>query len=357
MSGRLNRYPAKTIVFLITAALLAAMGGCPGGYNPAPSQNLEIRTWYDLDAIRNNLAGNHSLMNDLNSTTPGYYELAGPTADGGKGWDPITGPYITDTGPVGFWGTFDGQGYEIRDLFINRPDEDSVGLFGVVWKDGVIKDIGVMGVTMTGEYGVGGLAGSNSGTVANSYSSCNVTGHECVGGLVGYNYYGTVSNSYSTGKLTGYEDVGGLVGFNKGWGGGELNEGSVSDSYATGSVTGDSKVGGLVGYNEYAAVKACYSTGSVTGNEGIGGLVGRNYGGSVYNSYWDIETSGQNTSAGIGARARNTTEMKDIATFSGVDWSGKNWNIVAVANPGERDPSYIWNIVNNLTYPFLSWQT
>jgi hypothetical protein len=47
---------------------------------------IEIWDWYDLDAIRYNLAGNYTLMNDLDSTTSGYTELASPTANGGKGW-------------------------------------------------------------------------------------------------------------------------------------------------------------------------------------------------------------------------------------------------------------------------------
>ena len=40
----------------------------------------EIRTWYDLDAIRDNLCGNYTLMNDLDSTTAGYEGLASPAA-------------------------------------------------------------------------------------------------------------------------------------------------------------------------------------------------------------------------------------------------------------------------------------
>ncbi len=43
--------------------------------------------------------------------------------------------------------------------------------------------------------------------------------------------------------------------------------------------------------------------------------------------------------------------MQNIATFSAA-----GWNIIAVANPGTRNPSYIWNIVDGQTYPFLSWQ-
>jgi hypothetical protein len=45
---------------------------------------LEIRDWNDLDDIRDNLGGHHILMNDLDSTTAGYEELASPTANGEK---------------------------------------------------------------------------------------------------------------------------------------------------------------------------------------------------------------------------------------------------------------------------------
>jgi len=86
----------------------------------------------------------------------------------------------------------------------------------------------------------------------------------------------------------------------------------------------------------------------VSGNEQVGGLVGRN-GNTVSNSFWDTQTSGQTTSAG--GTGENTTQMMDIATFSGV-----GWNIIAVANLGTRNYSYIWNIVTGVTYPFLNWQ-
>jgi len=103
-----------------------------------------------------------------------------------------------------------------------------------------------------------------------------------------------------------------------------------------------------VGGNLNGTVKNSYCTGGVTGNLSVGGLVGNNTG-TVDTSFWDIQTSGQNTSAGgIG---KNTTEMKSIVTFSGA-----GWNITTVVNPGTRNTSYIWNIVDTTTYPFLSWQ-
>ena len=339
------------------AALIAGLGGAyyVGGGNTPLSQNLEIWTWYDLDAVRDNLAGNHTLMNDLDSTTPGYEELASPTANGGKGWQPIGFFEVTyasgcDAAGVcvsryGLTGTFDGQGYEIHDLFINRPDEDEAyaGLFGLVMHEGIIKDISVVNSDITGDDGVGGLVGANFGTVSNSYSSGNITGDGAVGGLVGGNQ-GTVSNSHSTCNVIGNSAVGCLAGW---------NDSTVSNSYSSGNVTGDEHVGGLVGQNWHGTVSNSYSSGSVTGNVQVGGLVGTHWNpeeDGLIDSFWDIETSGQAISDG--GTGKTTAQMKNIATFSGA-----TWNITAVADPNTRNPAYIWNIVNGLTYPFLSWQS
>jgi hypothetical protein len=320
----------------------------------------EIRDWDDLDAIRNSLDGRYILMNDLDSTTAGYTELAIPTANQGKGWEPI------GTSDDQFIGSFNGQGYEIRDLFINRPDENYVGLFSEVGQEGVTKDIGVVNVTVTGNDYVGGLVGHSDGTVSNSYSAGNVTGEEHVGSLVGHNG-GIVSNSYSSGSVTGDERVGGLVGWNQATlsnsysscsvtgdsrvgglvGDNWYYEGTVSNSYSTGSVTGFTRVGGLVGVNYYGSVTHSYSTGSVTGSSQVGGLVGHNTG-TVSNSFWDKEISGIEVSDG--GTGKTTTEMKDIATFSGAVW-----DIITVAL-GQTNLAYIWNIVDGETYPFLSWQ-
>ncbi len=319
----------RLVVFLLMVALSASMAGC----FLFPPRKLEIRTWHDLNAVRNNLRGHYLLMNNLDSTTPGYDELASPTANEGKGWHPIVGADSDRS----FRGIFDGQGYEIRDLFINLPRTGYVGLFSIVGKAGRIEDTGVVNAVVTSTAYVGSLAGLNKGTVNNCYSSSNVTGDQWVGGLVGQND-GAMTNCYSTGSVTTNSSGGGLVGG---------NPGTVNNSYATSNVTAQVGVGGLIAVNS-GTVSNSYSTGRVTGNSYTGGLVG--YGeGAVNNCFWDIETSGQATSAG--GTSKTTAQMKDIATFSGA-----GWNIMTVANPGTRNPFYIWNIVNGVTYPFLSWQ-
>jgi hypothetical protein len=214
-----------------------------------------------------------------------------------------------------FAGEFDGNGHKISNLSFDFGFVSSIGLFGLLASGGKVTDLSAENVNITGAGFVGGLVGCNRGNVSNSHATGTVTGdYEYVAGLVGKNY-GTVGNSYSTVNVNGNELVGGLIGF---------NSDTVSNSYSTGSVTGTSQVGGLVGRNG--------------GN------------GNVINSFWDAETSGQDTSDG--GTGKTTAEMQEIATFSGA-----TWDIVAVANPSIRNPSYIWNIVDDETYPFLSWQS
>jgi hypothetical protein len=306
----------------------------------------EIRDWYDLYAIRDDLAGHYVLVNDLNATTVGYQELAGPAANETKGWEPI-GVYDEQAGSFDpFVGTLDGQGYEIRDLVINRVDEMAVGLFGVVvgWDEGgLIENVGVMNANVTGGVGVGGVVGLGGGTVRDCRSSGNITGDsrvgglagfniatvgECsfegmvrgysilVGGLVGYNT-GNVSNSYSGGTVTGGWGAGGVVGGNEGTvtnshsGGGVIGEryvgglaghnhqGTVGNCYSNGSVAGDLRVGGLVGYNDHeSTVARSYASGSVTGDTLAGGLVGYNLG-TVRDSYSSGSVSGNSSVGGF----------------------------------------------------------
>jgi hypothetical protein len=206
-SSRKAYYLVRVGVFLIMAALIAGMAGC----GPLIS---EIHDWYDLDAVRGNLGGSYILMNDLDSTIAGYDELASPTANGGKGWEPIR---AADIQGDWFTGSFDGHGYEIRDLFINFLGDDlgasNVGLFGLVDEGGIVKNIRVINATVTGRSNVGGLVGFNDGIVSNSCFSGNVTGNDRVGGLVGWNS-ATVGDSCFIGNVDGESMTGGLVGRN-----------------------------------------------------------------------------------------------------------------------------------------------
>jgi hypothetical protein len=291
-----------TVVDVNAASTTITMNG---GYSIIANFARAIRDWYDLDAIRNNLDDNYVLMNDLDSATAGYGELASRTANGGKGWAPIgsivAGPnpaFIVD--PVEpLTGSFDGHGYEIRDLFINRPDEDCVGLFSCVDEGGVIENLRVITVTMVGHSYVGNLVGWNGASVSNLYSSGSIIGYEFVGGLAGGNW-GAVANSSLIGSVSGTYTVGGLVGNNRG---------TVGNSYSSASVTGDSQVGSLVGWNYGGTITDSYSCGTVFGYSEVGGLLGSDWG-IVSNSHYDYDEAlinGRNVIA-IGALSSDDFE-------------------------------------------------
>ncbi|QIK38534.1 filamentous hemagglutinin N-terminal domain-containing protein [Caldichromatium japonicum] len=158
-----------------------------------------------------------------------------------------------------FTGRFDGLGHTLSGLTINRST-NFVGLFG--WTYGArIGNVGLVGGSMRGQSYVGGLVGWNqSSTVTHSYATGTVTGSSAVGGLVGINFDSSeITHSYATGDVTGIDSsVGGLVG---------SNAGTVSNSYATGAVTGSgSDFGGLVGSNSGTVSGSFYATTDANGN-------------------------------------------------------------------------------------------
>ena len=134
-----------------------------------------------------------------------------------------------------FHGVFDGRGHTIRNLHVEG--QSAQGLFGLINRDGEVRNLGVENVYVEGRSYPAGLVGENMGRVLNCYSTGRVigTGH-AAGGLVGSNW-GTVADSYSTATVNGPSFVGGLVG---------LNTGTVSFCHSTGDVTGYNSVGGLV---------------------------------------------------------------------------------------------------------------
>jgi hypothetical protein len=269
--------------------------------------------------------------------------------------------------PVGrsgfpFTGAFHGAGHAIKNLTINRSAANYIGLFGYA-RGAVIDSLGLSGVSVKGNNNVGGLAGSDSGTVigcytagsvagtgyvgglvgfyssgtltgmSTCYATCSVIGSNVVGGLVGENYYGTMSGSYATGTVTGGSPAGGLVGYN--W------FGTVNGSYAIGPVSGSSPVGGLVGYNNTGTISGSYAAGPVSGSSIVGGFVGYNSNGAwVGGCYWNTETSGQTIGAGSNLGAATVTGLTTPQMKQAIDFSGWSFDTA-------------WTIRADSTYPGL----
>lgn len=296
-----------------------------GGFGTS-NDAYEITNWTQLQNINNLGVLNQNyyfkLLNNLDSQTSDYTNLASSTANGGLGWRSI-GNNSTFDDNSRFRGTFDGQGNTISDLYIKQltgQSASNVGLFGYITTGATIQNIGLLNVDITGLYSVGGLLGyNNGGTIENSYVTGIVNGTQFVGGLVGYNFLGTIKSSYFSGIVSGTHQIGGLTGRNY--------TASINNSYAIGSVTASGgSAGGLVGANEIGAtITNSYASGTVNGVGNIGGLTGFNAGvGIINNSFYDTDKH-LGTAVGLGSldgiTGKTTAQLEDINTFLNAGWS------------------------------------
>lgn len=305
----------------ITGGEILFAGGFGTEENPYTLTN-----WQQLQNINYNpavLGGGHYfvLSNALDNQTADYADLASETANNGAGWNPIG-----TSSSNAFSGSFDGQGYTISNLTINRPTTDHVGLFGYT-NNATIQNIGLVNVDITGQSYVGGLVGYNFGSSSNAYAM--------------------ISNAYVMGSVSGNgNNVGGLVGY---------NDSNISNAYATGAVTSSgNNAGGLVGRNGISSsISNAYATGDVssTGNN-VGGLVGENVG-AISNSFWNTETTGQSTSAGTeGATnyaGKTSTEMQALELYASAGWSIEADNTGSYLYPRltMSDAGPVWLIVSS----------
>jgi hypothetical protein len=314
-----------------------------------------------------------------------FIQTADIDASATQSWNEATGFSPIGNNDTRFLGNYMGNGHTVSGLYINRASSNSQGLFGSIGSGAELNGLGLIDANISGqECIVGGLTGSNSGTVSNCYASGSVsgTGHN-IGGLIGWNDGGSVSNCYAnvavTGTGTGDDiwDIGGLIGWNDHgsvsncyasgsvtgtgdiiWDIGGLignNSGTVSNCYVSGSVSGTAyDIGGLIGFNDFGSnVSTCYVSGSVTGTaDDIGGFVGFYHGGTITACFWDSTVNSGLDGAGDGYSGdqifgKTTTQMKTLETFTAVSWDFKGI--------GEEG---IWNIGNsrNEGYPYLDWQ-
>ena len=301
---------------------------------------IEVRTLAQLNVIRLDLYGNSRVNNadivGYLAAFPGALDDMGCPVDGckgyelaahldfdnngngradvgdaywndGAGWEPISqGIY-----DQGYRSTFEGNGYVIANLYINRPDSgDRSGLFG--GNTGFIRNVILHNVDVTGRDNVGGMVGVNSifdirsqinsitvsgkvsgtnlvggvaghningTTMSGNTVTASVSGNNYIGGLVGQNTGGAsrISDSTASGDVSGNDYVGGLVGENHG-------NGRISGSRAESDVTGRFLVGGLVGLQNQGSIEDSTASGNVSGVRYVGALVGRNDAGTIMNS-------------------------------------------------------------------------
>ena len=160
-------------IFAPGAALAADFDG---GNGRADSPYL-ISTAAQLDAVRDGLSLHYKLANDIDLTA--YCAVGGAGWNGGEGWMSI------GTSSSGFTGNFDGAGFAIKGIFIDRFSIEQ-GLFGYIGSGGTVKNLSMKdGSIKRGGYSVGGVAGMNSGTITNCYWNMGAYLDDGVGGGFG----------------------------------------------------------------------------------------------------------------------------------------------------------------------------
>lgn len=258
-----------------------------------------------------------------------------------EGWSPI------GLSSPAFSAHYDGQGYTIDGLTINRSTTDYIGFFGYT-SGANISNLGLTNISVSGQAYVAALVGRNtsSTTITNCFASGTINADGLyAGGIAGYNS-ASISQSFTSCSVTnssGY--TGGFVGQN-------YDAGNITNCYSTGAVSAGVRTGGFVGYNDNypATISYSYSSGSVSSSSVLGSFCATNTQ-VISHCFYDSEASGQGSTSD-GGTPKTTAQMKDYTTFT-----GDGWDFVSESANGGND---FWDAdqgstVNN-GYMILAWQ-
>ena len=181
---------------------------------------------------------------------------------------------------VPFKGTFDGNGKEISNLYVNNGNTGQC-LFG--YNAGIIKNLTVSG-HMLNTSNSGGIVHENSGLIENCTNNCSVTSntkHNVAG--ITFSNKGIIRKCVNNGNIIASKtniigSFAGIVSVND-------NTGVIEYCLNTATVEGYNSASGICGNNS-GIIKMCINKGNISGNNCIGGISGHNNsGGEIYNSY------------------------------------------------------------------------
>ncbi|MDX1901138.1 MAG: YDG domain-containing protein, partial [Gammaproteobacteria bacterium] len=260
--------------FRLTAGTFLRATSGNGNSNTTPWLLNDI---FGLQGMATLITKHFKLANNINGT-------------GTANWNSGTGfvPIGTNGTNKNFTGSFNGNGYTISSLTINRAGSDYVGLFGFVGTSGVVSNFTLTISQLMGRDFVGGIAGYNKGTIQNYVVSNDndITGRDYVGGIAGYNT-GTIEDvTSSNNDIYGDDNLGGIAGY---------NTGTIDDSTSyNNNINGDTNIGGLVGEN------------------GTGGTVTDSS--STYNDIITSSISTTGTLIGVNSRNNATYISSDTAS-------------------------------------------
>ena len=309
-------------------------GGTGSSGNPYQISNICQLQNIDADNIT---AGGVSYTDLLDKS---YILIADIDANYTRNWDSKKG-----FNPIGdinnqYNGTFDGNGYAIHNLYINRSTTNNyVALFGHTDEGSEIKHLAVVHSYIEGVDQVGGIAGTATGNLNSSVASGSIIGLSVdVGGLVGYSTSSIKNNVSSTSVTEINGAYGGLLI-------GELQDGNdARDNIGIGSIV-TSFSGGIIGTVTSSSTSSRnLGLGSINGSSNIGGVVGVKNSPNINNNYWNTETSGQ--AQGIGNNA-NDSGVTGVTSTQAITDSETHLSGLGF---GDTDA---WENIDDFSYPVL----
>ena len=258
-----------------------------------------------------------------------------------EGWKPIGG---WDE-PM-FQAIFDGNGHTLSNFYINRPEDDYVGIWGRAFEQ-TLSNLKLTGplTSVTGRDQVGFVVGNleTDGVVDGFIVEGTVSGSFHVGGIVGELEGGTVRNSVAIIDTTDYGGsvIGGIVGWT--W-----SDVLIESCISAGNVTGKF-AGGIVGILwDYGVIRNSLSVASVEGMSAAGGIAA--------SMIWDamIENS---LAVGNVSGVDTTTEtggLVGILDFDG--WIYKFSKVGLVHNHWATDTTGEMELYGNEQSPYMKMQ-
>lgn len=208
----------------------------------------------------------------------------------------------------------------------------------ITWNKGTVENVvNATGVTGSSNY-VGGLVGTNTGSVTNGRNNGTITGTNYVGGLVGDNAdeHSILTNlvNDSSAEILGEQYVGGIAGSNSG----TITADKANNNLINrGSITGYQYVGGVAGLNTGVItntnndVELYVNTSAGDEAKYFGGVVGQN---------GIVASTGTEANDGIIENATNTNKITapDAAYVGGiVGWNTSEGKLIGMGNSNEGE--------------------
>ncbi|MCL2851397.1 MAG: hypothetical protein FWE01_03480, partial [Firmicutes bacterium] len=300
-----------------------------------------IRTAGDLRNMRD-------MVNQGNRFRGRFFRMENDIDLGGSTWTPIG---LTDI--ITFAGNFDGGGYQISGLNVNRTI-DNKGFFGHT-TGATVENLTLHEpqVQRTTGHNTGALIGRALSTVV---SNIHIEGGEIsadpsadeIGTVIGRADAGTSLYRVSSNALLsqGRHGAGGLIGFAVGTAAAPV---VITHSYFAGNITtqGAHYVGGLVGISRGVIIDQSYNAGSITVRaRTIGGLIGHNY--SVPSTIRNSYNIGNLTITFNRISGASTTARNALLNLGGI--VANTWGVPVamenVINLGELRQVNTWSVVS-----------